>query len=227
MRRVASLWGSTVGKKALMAVSGAVLVLFVIGHMIGNLKVFQGPDHFNEYAEFLREVGTPIVPRTGLLWLIRFVLLAAVSVHIAAAWQLARRSTGARRASYKKQESLVIGYASRTMRWGGIILFLFIVYHLLHLTVGTVHPSFVAGDAYANLVIGFQQPLVVGAYAAALVALGFHLQHGIWSALQTLGANHPRYNRLRRPVAIVVALVVVVGFLSVPAGVVSGALPLR
>ncbi len=224
MGRVATLYRSSVGKKWVMAVTGAILVGFVVLHMAGNLKAFQGAESFNAYAEFLREVGYPAVPHEGVLWLLRVVLLVAVALHVHAAVVLTRMSRAARPQGYAKQESLVFSYASRTMRWGGVILLAFVVYHLLHMTTGTVHPDFTAGDAYGNLVRGFRSPVVALAYVVAMGALCFHLYHGIWSAFQTLGLNHPKYNGLRRPLAAVVAMVVFLGFILVPVAVQTGML---
>lgn len=225
MRRLFVLYRSTVGKKILMALSGAVLVLFVIGHMVGNLKAFQGPQKFDAYAEFLRDVGAPVFGHGQLLWVVRVVLLWAVGVHILAAWQLTRTSHAARPVGYRKGlQPDASTYASRTMRWGGVILVFFIVYHLLHFTFGTAHPDFVAGSAYHNVVVGFRPWPVVVAYTVAMLALGLHLYHGVWSALQTVGANHSRYNRYRKPLALGVAVVVVGGFLVLPLGVLIGML---
>jgi succinate dehydrogenase / fumarate reductase cytochrome b subunit len=225
MRRALNLYRSSVGKKILMAVTGVIFVLFVLAHMYGNLKAFYGPERFNHYAEFLRDVGAPMFVRGQLLWMFRIVLLVAVFIHVLMAYQLWRISTNARPVKYVRglvpEEST---YASRTMRWGGAILFAFVVYHLLHLTTGTLHPGFVPGAAYENLVMGFQSLWVVLAYAIALGMLCLHLYHGVWSALQTLGANHPRYNKYRRPLAVIVAGVVFVGFMSVPVAVVAGIL---
>jgi len=222
MRRVLDLYRSSVGKKVIMALTGVVLVLFVLGHMAGNLKAFQGPEAFNHYAEGLREFGDPFLPRTGALWIARLGLLAAVGLHVLAAVQLTRMSHGARSVGYGKEESLVFSYASRTMRWGGVIILAFVVYHILHFTTGTVHHDFVAGDAYHNLVAGFQNPWIALSYVVAVGALAFHLYHGIWSTFQTLGLNHPKYNRFRRPLAGVLAGLTFLGFITVPVGVVAG-----
>lgn len=222
MGRLLELYRSSVGKKIVMALTGAVLVLFVVGHMAGNLKAFQGAAAFNHYAEGLREVGKPFLPRTGALWIVRGVLLASVALHIMAAVQLARSSRAARSVDYRKEESLAFSYASLTMRWGGVVIFLFVVYHLLHLTFGTAHADFVPGDAYHNLVVGFRNPLVSGAYIVAMGALALHLYHGVWSSFQTLGLNHPKYNRFRRPLAAAVATLVFVGFVAVPVAILAG-----
>lgn len=224
MRRVVSLYRSTVGKKVLMAASGAVLFGFVFLHMVGNLKMLQGAEAMNYYAQWLREVGYPALPHYGALWIFRVVLLAAVVVHVIAALQLARRSRAARGRGYDKQKDLSFSYASRTMRWGGVILLLFIVYHILHFTTGQAHVDFVYGDAFRNYVIAFQSPLVYGVYLVAQIALCLHLYHGVWSFFQTLGLNHPRYNHLRRPFAAAYALVVFIGFMTPPTLIVAGLL---
>jgi succinate dehydrogenase / fumarate reductase, cytochrome b subunit len=223
MARDFSLWGSTVGKKIAMAVSGVILIGFVVGHMVGNFKVFQGRDVFNHYAEGLRTFGLPFFSTGQLLWLIRLVLLAALLIHVTAAFQLTRHSRRARAVGYRRYDSdLAFSYASRTMVWGGIIILLFVIYHLLHLTLGTAHPDFIHGDAYHNFVVGFSSVPVSLAYIAAMIPLGFHLYHGFWSMLQTLGANNPNYNRFRRPVAAVLAIAVVLGNISFPVAVLAG-----
>ena len=223
MRRVIGLYRTSVGKKFIMAVSGVLLIGFLVAHMIGNLKVFMGADAFNHYAEFLREIGYPLLPHMAGLWIFRILLLLAVGLHMLSAWQVYTQSRTARGGKYTKEESLHFSYASRTMRWGGVIIAVFVVYHLLHFTVGSAHPEFVPGDAYRNVVIGFQNPLVAGFYVVALVMVTFHVYHGLWSAFQTVGANHPKYNPYRRPLAVVLALVLLAGFLTVPVGVVTGA----
>jgi len=224
MRRVISLYRTSVGKKFYMAVSGAILIGFLIAHMVGNLKMYMGPEAFNHYAEFLREVGEPILPRMVGLWIFRVVLLGCVGLHMLSAWQVYLQSRNARGGKYEKEESLSFAYASRTMRWGGVIIAFFVIYHLLHFTIGSVHPDFIHGQAYQNVVLGFQNPLIVGFYTLAMVMVTFHVYHGLWSAFQTVGANHPKYNPIRRPLALVLALVLLLGFLSVPAGVMAGVL---
>ena len=224
MNRVVGLYDTSVGKKIAMALSGAILLLFVIVHMLGNLKVYQGPESFNHYAEGLRSFGAPFFGRGQVLWLIRIALLAAVLVHIIAALQLTRQSRAARQHGYRKFDSLAFSYASRTMLWGGIIILAFVVFHLMHLTFGNAHPDFVPGDAYHNLVVGFRSWPVSVAYIAAMIPLGLHLYHGVWSAFQTLGANNPRYNRWRRPLAAVIATAVVAANISFPLAVLAGAI---
>ena len=220
--RAFGLWDSSVGKKIVMAVSGLVLYGFVIGHMIGNLKVYFGPAAFNHYAEGLRTFGEPFFARGQVLWLVRSVLLAAVLIHIVAAIQLTLKSKRARRRGYKKFDGLEFSYASRAMFWGGIALIAFVVFHLLDLTFGTVNPAFVHGNAYHNFVTTFQRVPVSIAYIAFMIPLGLHLYHGFWSMLQTLGANNPRYNRVRRPIAAVLAWLIVLGNISFPVAVMLG-----
>lgn len=224
MRRVVHFYRSTVGKKVAMALSGAVLFLWVIAHMLGNLKTFQSPEKINAYAEGLRTIGEPFFGPGQVLWLVRLVLIACVAIHILAALQLWLLSRAARPVGYHTPPHLELSYASRTLRWGGVIIFLYVAYHLLHFTWGTAHPDFIPGDVYHNLVVGFQAWPVAAVYVLAVGALGFHLYHGVWSTLQTLGLNHPRYNRYRRAVAAVVAVGLFVGFVSVPVAVLAGVL---
>ena len=222
MRRVYSLYSTSVGKKYTMAVSGAIFVLFVIVHMFGNLKVYLGPEAFNHYAEGLREFGEPFLGYEWFLWVFRAGLIAALLIHVVAAWQTSRQSWAARGQKYRKRDKLVFHYASRTMRWGGVVLFLFIIFHILHLTTGTLHPDFVPGDAYRNFVIGFRSLPVVAVYTVAMIALGLHLYHGTWSAFQTMGLDGPRIKKWREPTALGVALIVVLVNLSFPVAVFTG-----
>ena len=227
MRRVATLYRTTVGKKILVAASGVVLFGFVLIHMIGNLKMLFPPDEagvfaMDVYAEYLRNFAYPIMPHYGFLWVFRLLLLAAVVTHVVAVVQLWRLSNSARQQSYKKLDDLSLSYASRTMRWGGIIVGLFIVYHILHFTTGQAHSDFVAGAVHRNFVIAFQSPLVFGVYFIAQSALALHLYHGVWSFFQTLGLNHPKYNRFRRPFAAAFSAIVFIGFLTPPTLVLTG-----
>ena len=222
MQRVLTLYRSSVGKKVAMALSGIVLTGFLLLHMVGNLKIFSGQQGFDAYAAFLREVGSPVVPHEGLLWTLRVVLLLAVVVHVVAAFQTWSQSRAARDVGYRKSADLSFSYASRTMRWGGVIILLFIVYHLLHFTTGQAHPDFREGEVYHNFVVAFQSPWVVGVYLLAQAALCLHLYHGLWSLTQTLGLNHARYGRLRRPAAAVLALGVFAGFVVPPVLVLVG-----
>jgi succinate dehydrogenase cytochrome b subunit len=229
MKRALYLYQSSVGKKVAMALSGLFVVGWLLGHMTGNLKVFLGQDDsggyaIDHYAEFLHELGTPFLPEGVGLWIIRGLLAGAILIHIVSATQLVIQSRAARSHGYGKQESLSFSYASRTMRWGGVIVLLYIVYHLLHMTIGSVHPDFVEGEVYNNLIVGFQSPLVVGFYLIANLALGLHLYHGLWSLTQTLGLSHPRYNHLRRPFAGGLTVILIGGFISVPLAVLFGIL---
>jgi succinate dehydrogenase / fumarate reductase, cytochrome b subunit len=229
MNRVLNLYRSSVGKKSLMAVTGILLVGFVFGHMAGNLKAFQSWDPaggtlhpLDQYGEFLREFGYPILPEYGVLWVARIALLAAVLVHMFAAYRLWTQSRAARTRGYRKAESQVFSYASRTMRWGGVIIFLFVIYHILHFTTGDVHPDFEYGAVYANLVTGFQSTPVALFYIVAVGALSLHVYHGIWSAFATLGVQNARVERARRPLAAALAIVLFLGYISVPVAVLAG-----
>jgi succinate dehydrogenase / fumarate reductase cytochrome b subunit len=216
------LYRSALGKKAVMAVSGLILFGFVATHMLGNLKAYQGREAFNGYARGLREIGTPELPYGGALWIARGVLLAAVVLHIASAWSVSRASLAARPKPYARAPRRHTPYASRTLRWGGVIILLFVVYHLLHLTFGTVHPDFVKDDPYHNFVAGFRVPWVGLVYVVANLALGLHLFHGVWSLFQSLGLSHPRYNAWRRAFATTFAWAVTLGNVSFPLAVLLG-----
>jgi succinate dehydrogenase / fumarate reductase cytochrome b subunit len=218
------IYGSSVSKKVAMAASGVILVLWIGAHMLGNLKAFLGPESINSYAEGLRTFGEPFLPHGSLLWMVRAGLLFSVGIHILAATQLTLQSRAARPVAYRHTPHMETSYASRTMRWGGVIILLYVIYHLFHMTLGTAHPAFVPGDVYLNLVTGFQAWPVVLAYVIATLALAMHLQHGIWSALQTVGASHPRVERLRRAGAAAIAVAVFAGFVSVPLAVLLGVL---
>ncbi|TDE96205.1 succinate dehydrogenase cytochrome b subunit [Occultella glacieicola] len=213
-----------------MAISGLVLILFLLAHMYGNLKVFEGQDAFDSYSHHLRELGEPILPYGGALWIIRVVLLAAIVVHAVSAiilWRRARRATGgkggARYASSKAPRGAQRSYASFTLRWGGVTIALFVIYHLLHLTTNTIAPGGASDSPYERVVNGFSIWWVVLSYTIALIALAFHLRHGIWAAMATLGANtSPKRRKNLNIVAVVVAAVIVVGFLIPPYAVLLG-----
>ena len=215
-REPGSLYGTTIGKKVAMALAGLVLFGYLVLHLIGNLKVFTGEQHFNEYSEFLRTVGAPALGYGQLLWIVRLILLAALLVHVAAYVQLWAKSRAARTVGYRKYEPEVFSRASRAMKWGGIAILLFVVYHILHLTTGDAHPEFIQHQPYRNLVNGFQSPLSSAIYVIGMIAVGMHVYHGLWSATQTLALNNKHYNHLRRPIALTIALVITLGFLSVP-----------
>ena len=222
---VMMLWGTSIGKKAVMAVTGFILVGFVIGHMLGNLKIYQGEEKFNAYAAWLREVGSPAFGHEQFLWLARLILLMATGLHIVAAAQLTQMSYDARPVSYAQKKAIQATYASRTMRWGGVIITLFVVYHILHFTFGAV--GFAPGQfkhlsVYRNVVIGFSVWYVAAFYITAMVALGLHMYHGVWSMFQTLGLISENAGRLCRALAIVSSVVVVLGNISVPTAVLTG-----
>jgi succinate dehydrogenase / fumarate reductase cytochrome b subunit len=219
------LYRTSIGKKVLMAASGVILVLFVIVHMLGNLKVYLGATEINRYGEGLRTLGEPIFPRTLLLWIVRSVLMVAFTVHIVCAVQLARQSRAARRTRYVHPDTVQADYAARTMRWGGAALALFIVFHLAHFTWGWIHPgyTYVRGDVYNNLTLGFNVWWISAIYILAMVALGLHIYHGTWSIFQTFGANSRRWDQLVRRTAGAVAAIVVIGNCSIPIAVLSGA----
>lgn len=213
---------TSIGKKWLMALSSLMLLLYVVLHMVGNLKIFFGSDPFNHYAEWLRVAGTPMIPNEGALWIFRILLLVAIFIHIGAYVQLWLRTRRARGTRYKVYRPQVFSYASRTMMWGGITLLAFVIYHLLHMTFGSVHPQFVAGDPYNNVLIGFENLWVSLFYIIGVIALGLHLYHGLWSATQTFGLNNPKYNRWRRPVALWTAVLISAGYISIPLAVLTG-----
>lgn len=224
MRRVETLYRSSVGKKVAMAVTGVFVIGWLAAHMTGNLKAFLGAEAINHYAEWLKQMGGPVIPPGVALWGTRFLLLAAIAIHVTAATQLWASSRAARPDGYRKEQALSFTFASRTMRWGGVFLLLYVVYHIFHMTVGSAHPEFIPGDVYQNVVSAFQSPLIFGIYALAMVFLGLHLYHGVWSLFQTLGLSHPRFNGYRRPLATVVALFIAGGFLLVPLAVITGIL---
>lgn len=224
MRRVYVLYRSLVGQKVIMAVTGIMLILFVVGHLAGNLKVFQGPAKFNAYAEGLRSFGAPFFGHGQFLWLVRLVLIAAALLHVWAAIAVTRASWAARPTGYRTLRAERTTYAARTMRVGGVLLLAYVVYHLLDLTFGSANPAFVAGDAYGNLLASFSRVPVSAAYVVAMIVLGFHLQHGVWSGLQTLGLHTPPVERWRRGVTAVVAALIVAGYVSIPLAVLAGVL---
>jgi succinate dehydrogenase / fumarate reductase, cytochrome b subunit len=222
---VLTLWRTMIGKKVVMAVTGVVLVGFVIAHMLGNLKIFSGPNEINAYSRFLREVGSPELNYGQLLWLVRFVLLVCVILHITAAIQLTRMSWAARPIGYSVKRDIETTFAARVMRWGGVLLVAFVIFHLLHLTGGVV--GFGAGQfkhlaVYQNVVAAFAVWPVTLFYIVAMGALCLHLSHGIWSLLQTLGWSTARNAATLKILSHVIAIVVFVGFTSVPVAVIAG-----
>ena len=218
------LYSTSVGKKYVMAITGIMGIGFVLVHMIGNLKMYLGREDYNHYAEFLRELLVPIFPRTVLLWILRGTLIAAVLGHLHAAVTLTKMNREARPVKYQStRDYQAANFASRTMRYTGVLVLLFIVWHLLDLTAGTVNGGkFVRGDAYANVYHSFDRPVVAIAYIVANIALGVHLFHGVWSLFQSMGWNNPRFTKWRRHLATAVATIVVVGNVSFPVAVLAG-----
>ncbi len=212
-----SFLSATVGKKVVMAATGLILFGFVIGHMLGNLQLYMGAEALNAYALFLRTFL-----HGGGIWIARTVLLASVVLHLWAMTSLTLVNRRARAVSYRQWKPRESTYASRTMRWSGVFLLAFIIYHLLHFTTGDAHPDFIPGDVYHNVVSGFQVVPVSIVYILATLCLALHLFHGSWSMLQTLGLNHPRYNRLRNVICVGLAALVVLGNLSFPVAVLTG-----
>jgi succinate dehydrogenase / fumarate reductase cytochrome b subunit len=215
-----AFYRSTVGKKWIMAVSGIVLMLFVFGHLIGNLKLYLSKQEINLYGEALRSMPTHLLPRTWLLWGIRVGYTAAFIFHIDSAAQLTIINRKARPVRYRsKRDYVAANWASRTMRWTGVIILLFVLFHLADLTWGAVNPNFLRGDPYNNLIYSLQRPAVAAIYIVAMLALGIHLSHGVWSMFQSLGLNNPRYNKAKRQFALAFAAVVMLGNLSFPIAV--------
>jgi len=215
---------STIGKKIIMAATGLIGIAFVIGHMAGNLQAFIGRDKLNAYGALLHG------PLGELLWVVRVVLIIAVVLHVLMAYQLTMRARAARPIGYQKRSPQVSTWASRTMRWGGALLLVFIVLHILHFTTGQVDPARWSGrvdaagrhDVYGNLVASFRIWWVAAFYVLAMIFLGLHLYHGAWSSVRTLGYAKPSPRPLHRRIALVVAAIVWLGFTIVPLGVLAG-----
>jgi len=216
MNRLQLFWRSSVGKKVVMAITGLVMLLYLITHVLANLLVFQGPTRINAYSAFLHGTG-------GALWVARLVLLAALVLHVIAAVQLAGRRQEARPIGYAAgREPQVSTFAARTIRWGGALILAFLIYHILHFTIGSAHPDFVEGDPYHNVTTGFRNPIVVIVYLVAMAAVGLHLYHGVWSSGRSLGISPPSPTPLRRTVAVVLALMIWLGFTVIPIAVYAG-----
>lgn len=213
----ATFWGSTNGKKAVMAVTGAILFAFIIGHMAGNLQIFEGREKLNAYGHFLHSIGE-------LLWPVRIVLIVSVLLHITATVQLALLKKRARPIAYSRKEAIVSSYASRTMYWSGPIVLAFVIFHLLQFTAGYIHPEseFIPGDVYHNVVAGFQVWWVSLWYIFSVSLLGLHLSHGISSMFQSLGYNHPKHTPLLKSAAVLIAVLIVLGYISIPISVLLG-----
>ena len=215
MNLTTGLYGSTLGKKILMAVTGVILFGFVVGHMLGNLQIYLGEEVYDAYAHKLQSMGI-------FLWLFRAVLLFCVSVHVVAAVQLWLRNRRSRPVKYRVFNPPAVDYAARTMVWSGPIILAFILYHLGHFTVGCVHHDFIRGEVYHNVVSSFQIWWVAGIYIVANLMLAFHLYHGLWSLFQTFGWDHSRFGDLRRWLAVAFAVAIGVGNISMPLAVLAG-----
>ena len=218
-----AFYRSAVGKKYVMAATGIVLLGYVLVHMLGNLKMYFGAADFNHYAEWLRELLVPFAPRTFILWMLRVALIGAFAFHIHAAYSLTRMNHAARAEKYRsKRDYVAADFASRTMRWTGVIVGLFVLFHLADLTWGFANPDFVRGDVYDNVVASFERVPVATIYIVANLALALHIYHGAWSMFQSLGLNSPRYNDARRWFAGSFAAVIAVGNISFPVMVLAG-----
>lgn len=217
MERTLSLFESTIGKKAILAVTGLALYGFVIFHMLGNLQVYLGPERFNGYAALIKHLG-------GLLWLARGGLFACAVAHVVVSMSLVVKTAGARSVGYRKHETLATTYAALTMRYGGPAILCFIVFHIAHFT----YPGIGFGyrhehtDVYSNFVHGFSVPWIAAIYIVANLFLGLHLYHGAWSLFQTLGIRHPRYDAIIRFVPRAIGIAVAVGNISMPLAVLTG-----
>jgi len=215
MTRMILFWRTNVGSKVVLAATGAVLFLFLVGHMLGNLQIFEGSERLNAYAAFLKSTGE-------LLWGVRVMLLVAVTLHIATAAKVTLANWRARPHGYACKRDVETSYAARTMIITGPLVFLYVVYHLMMFTLLTTGPGYSPTNVYANVVAAFRMPIVSGIYIVAMLILGTHLYHGIWSMLQTVGVSNPRYRWLRRTVAPVAALAIAAGYIAVPVAVLVG-----
>ena len=211
-----------------MAVTGLVGIGFVLGHMYGNLKIFIGPEYFQEYAEGLRALGAPVFGHTHVLWIMRLVLLACVILHVWAAYTLYQDSNHARSTNYAQHKTLQATFASLYIRVGGTIILIFLIFHLAQFTWGTlgISPDFVYGEVYNNVVLGFQSYFYLPAifYLIVMVILGFHIYHGAWSMFQTLGLNNKNYTHALRTLSLALAIIIAGGFSVVPLAVIFGIL---
>ncbi len=217
-----TVWRSTIGKKFVMAVTGLIWFGYLIAHLWGNLKIYAGPSYLNEYGGFLRTVGGPLFGPSQLLWVARIILIPAFAVHILAAVQIKQRDIAGRPRAYARRRNLESTIASRTMLWGGLFILLFVMYHVLDFTFGTVNPSYEEGNIYHNVVASFRILPVAVFYVLAMLAVALHLFHGIWSSFQTLGLNTTRSNRLVRNLAIIFSLALTAGNISIPVAVLFG-----
>ncbi len=225
LKRAYGLYDVYIGKKLVMAVTGVILILYIAGHLLGNLQVYMGPEQMNRYAGFLHS-------HFVLLWGARVVLFAAVVLHILSSFLLWLEKRRARPTGYVKKDDVPSSYASRTMMWSGPIVAAFVVFHVLHLTAGAIGLGYTAplaapngGEiefAYQNLVAGFEHPAVSIAYIVAILLLSMHLYHGAWSMFQSVGISHPRYTPVLKKAAHVFAVAVAAGYISIPISVMAG-----
>lgn len=224
MRSFGELWRSTIITKWVMAVTGILIVGFLLAHASGNLLIFVGPDAMNEYGVWLRELG-----HGALLWAMRLGLLAAFVLHIWSGIRMARLNRAARPSSYKKFENRSSSVVGRTMFLTGVLILLYAIYHLAHFTWGSVHPEYYGGidaqgrpDVYTMVIHSFQQPLIVAIYLISMLVVAMHLNHAINSALQTLGINHPKYNALLINGSRGLSVLIFLAFSAIPLAVVFG-----
>jgi succinate dehydrogenase / fumarate reductase cytochrome b subunit len=215
MGRVTAFYSTLVGKKVIMAATGVILFLFIVGHLLGNLQIFDGPERLNAYSAFLKKTGE-------ILWAVRLVLLAALVLHVVASVQVSLASRRARPVAYAVKKSIESSYAARTMIWSGPLIFLYVVYHLAMFTFLVTGPGYSPTDVYRNEVLAFRVPAISAVYVVAILFLGLHLYHGVWSMLHTLGASNPRYRVLRRTVAPAVAIAITAGYIAIPVAVLAG-----
>jgi succinate dehydrogenase / fumarate reductase cytochrome b subunit len=221
---VLTVYNSSVGKKYVMAITGILLFGYVVLHLWGNLKIFLGPAEINGWGVFLRVFGAPVFTSQTVLWIVRLVLLVALILHVTAAYQLTRQDLDGRRRGYMVKKNIESTIASRTMRWGGVAILLFIVFHVLNMTTGTIHPGgvFEEGNDYHNLVFTFRVWYMSLIYIVAVIALGLHVWHGVWSLCQTLGWNSSRSAKTWRFLAAAFAIVLTLGNIAIPVAVLAG-----
>jgi succinate dehydrogenase / fumarate reductase cytochrome b subunit len=215
IHKALDFWDAPIGKKTVMAITGMILFGFVLIHMAGNLQVFLGREKFDAYGRLLR-----VEP--ALLWFARGVLLVSVILHIVASIQLTALNQKSRPIGYRKSTAIESSFASRTMMWSGPIIAIFVVYHILHFTLGTVHPDFHEGAVYDNVITGFRVIPVSIAYIVSMILLGMHLNHGLWSMFQSIGVSNPRYSAGLRRFANIFSILIVAGFISIPIAVMAG-----
>ena len=230
LRWLSEVWSSTVGKKLIVGITGVILVAYVILHMLGNLKTLQGNGSgvpaVDTYADWLRTAGSPVIPREGVLWFVRAILITAFVVHIVGVSQLIKRNRDARPPGHRNAKVIQRSWASRTMAISGFLLLAFIIFHVLQFTTLTIHPTPLAeGTVYENLYGAFQEWWLVVIYVAAVVVLGFHLRHALWSVLQTHGFDAPNRNPSFRRGANATAILITAGFAVIPIAIFAGWLP--